>query len=150
MRKLSATLCIFCLLMIPVAAVADGYGGCRGCGPCGGCYECGDCPQARPAEAVTPPSPHPDWVFLCTRGDGVQIYATRALQKKLGLRESDIRLNLYGLYVITKPSTGFINAKFYEKDLMLVQSVPYALRPDKVEIEIPAPFEQKCNRVLLF
>ncbi|MCE5335875.1 MAG: hypothetical protein LLG06_14935 [Desulfobacteraceae bacterium] len=146
MRRFLSAICILSFLILPVSAMGDGYSDCGGCGPCNDCRDCGP----GPAPVVKHYSPNPDWVFLCTRGDGVEVYATRALQRKLSLREADIRLNPYGLYVITRPSTGFINAKFFRQDLVLERSAPYSLGSDKVEIEIPAPFEQKCNRVLLF
>lgn len=103
------------------------------------------------ASAANFPFNKSECVYLCKSGEGIEVYATKALQSKLRLTGSDILLTKNGIFITARCSRQqFMYAKFYQDDILLIQACPERLGPDKLIVEFPAPFERKCNRVLLY
>lgn len=90
-------------------------------------------------------------VLLCERYPGIEIYIAKPLQKSLNLTACDVRITDWSLFVLARSNNQkFISAKFYENGQLLFESAPYSIGPEKEEIEIPAPFDRKCDRVFIY
>lgn len=90
-------------------------------------------------------------VLLCERYPGIEVYVAKPLQKSLNLTACDVRITDWSLFVLARSNKQkFISAKFYENGQLLFESAPYSIGPEKEEIEIPAPFDRKCDRVFIY